>query len=75
MIVAQITLHRFRGFGSLDVLFFEDMEFMSNELGAVWWEPSEGFSYLIFSSVSLWKDADPDITILKQAKAEYAELQ
>jgi hypothetical protein len=51
------------------------MEFMSNELGAVWWEPSEGFSYLIFSSVSLWKDADPDITILKQAKAEYAELQ
>jgi len=75
MIVAQITLHHFRGFGSLDVLFFEDMEFMSNELGAVWWEQSEGFSYLIFSSVSLWKDADPDITILKQAKAEYAELQ
>jgi eukaryotic-like serine/threonine-protein kinase len=25
--------------------------------------------------LSLWKDADPDIPILKQAKAEYAKLQ
>ncbi|HKN72003.1 MAG TPA: protein kinase [Terriglobales bacterium] len=25
--------------------------------------------------LTLWKDADPDITILKQAKAEYAKLQ
>jgi hypothetical protein len=24
---------------------------------------------------SLWKDADPDIPILKQAKTEYAKLQ
>ena len=24
--------------------------------------------------LTLWKDADPDIPILKQAKAEYAEL-
>jgi hypothetical protein len=24
---------------------------------------------------ALWKDADPDIPILKQAKAEYAELR
>jgi hypothetical protein len=24
---------------------------------------------------ALWKDADPDILILKQAKAEYAKLQ
>jgi hypothetical protein len=24
---------------------------------------------------ALWKDADPDIPILKQAKAEYATLQ
>jgi hypothetical protein len=24
---------------------------------------------------TLWKDADPDIPILKQAKAEYARLQ
>ena len=24
---------------------------------------------------SLWNDADPDIPILKQAKAEYAKLQ
>src|ERR1700690_3074488 len=24
---------------------------------------------------SLWKDADPDLPILKQAKAEYAKLQ
>jgi len=24
---------------------------------------------------SLWKDADPDIPILKEAKAEYAKLQ
>jgi hypothetical protein len=25
--------------------------------------------------LALWKAADPDIPILKQAKAEYAELQ
>jgi eukaryotic-like serine/threonine-protein kinase len=25
--------------------------------------------------LALWKDADPDIPILKQAKAEYAKLQ
>ena len=24
---------------------------------------------------ALWKDADPDLPILKQAKAEYAKLQ
>jgi len=25
--------------------------------------------------LALWKDADPDIPILKQAKAEYAKLR
>ena len=25
--------------------------------------------------LALWKDADPDIPILKQAKTEYAKLQ
>jgi len=25
--------------------------------------------------LTLWKEADPDIPILKQAKAEYAKLQ
>ena len=25
--------------------------------------------------LTLWKDADPEIPILKQAKAEYAKLQ
>jgi hypothetical protein len=25
--------------------------------------------------LTLWKDADPDIAVLKQAKAEYAKLQ
>jgi len=25
--------------------------------------------------LTLWKDADPDIPVLKQAKAEYAKLQ
>jgi eukaryotic-like serine/threonine-protein kinase len=24
---------------------------------------------------SMWKDADPDVPVLKQAKAEYAKLQ
>jgi len=32
-----------------------------------------GTAYLEF--LTLWKDADPDIPILKQAKAEYAKLQ
>jgi hypothetical protein len=27
------------------------------------------------STSSLWKDADPDIPLLKEAKAEYAKLQ
>jgi hypothetical protein len=26
-------------------------------------------------SLTLWEDADPDIPILKKAKAEYAKLQ
>jgi hypothetical protein len=30
-------------------------------------------AYLDF--LTLWKDADPDIPILKEAKAEYAKLQ
>ena len=52
MIVPQITLHGFIGFGSLDVPFFEDMEFMSSDLGSVWWEPADGFSYLILGNSS-----------------------
>jgi hypothetical protein len=28
----------------------------------------------ISNSLTLWKDGDPDIPILKQAKAEYAKL-
>ena len=35
-------------------------------------EESEG---CISDFLTLWKDADPDIPILKQAKAEYAKLQ
>jgi len=31
------------------------------------------FAYNDF--LTLWKDADPDIPILKEAKAEYAKLQ
>jgi hypothetical protein len=27
------------------------------------------------SFLTLWKDADPDVPILKEAKAEYAKLQ
>jgi hypothetical protein len=27
------------------------------------------------TSGALWKDADPDVPILKEAKAEYAKLQ
>jgi hypothetical protein len=27
------------------------------------------------NSLALWKDVDPDIPILKQAKAEYAKLR
>jgi hypothetical protein len=27
------------------------------------------------SAFALWKDADPDIPILKQAKSQYAKLQ
>jgi len=34
---------------------------------------SSGHSYQDF--FTLWKDAEPDISILKQAKAEYAKLQ
>jgi hypothetical protein len=34
---------------------------------------SSGTAYNDF--LTLWKDADPDIPILKQAKAEYAKLQ
>ncbi len=30
---------------------------------------------LLFQFLALWKDADADIPILKEAKAEYAKLQ
>jgi hypothetical protein len=30
---------------------------------------------LFIDNFALWKDADPDIPILKEAKAEYAKLQ
>jgi len=29
----------------------------------------------VTTSFALWKDADPDIPILKQAKAEYEKLK
>ena len=32
-------------------------------------------AYKKMISLTLWKDADPDIPILKEAKAEYAKLQ
>jgi len=35
--------------------------------------PKARTSYQDF--LTLWKDADPDIPILKQAKAEYANLR
>jgi eukaryotic-like serine/threonine-protein kinase len=31
--------------------------------------------YRIVEFLTLWKDANPDIPILKEAKAEYAKLQ
>jgi tetratricopeptide (TPR) repeat protein len=47
------------------------------ELGRAWAESGDivkaKASYTDF--LALWKDADPDIPILKQAKAEYARLQ
>ena len=30
---------------------------------------------LLIKTSSLWKDTDPDMPILKEAKAEYAKLQ
>jgi hypothetical protein len=35
--------------------------------------PSEGTSFRNF--LGLWKDADPDIPILKEARVEYANLK
>jgi hypothetical protein len=35
--------------------------------------PITGVAYQDF--LTLWNDADPDIPILKEAKAEYAKLQ
>jgi len=37
--------------------------------------PAAGCSPLTKEFLTLWKDADPDIPILKQAKAEYTKLQ
>jgi hypothetical protein len=35
----------------------------------------KGRSRAAYQDFVLWKDADPDIPILKEAKAEYAKLQ
>jgi hypothetical protein len=34
--------------------------------------PAKARAYKVF--LTLWKDADPDVPILKEAKAEYAKL-
>jgi hypothetical protein len=43
---------------------------ISDDMTTRWNGP---FDYRDF--FTLWKDADPDVPILKQAKAEYAKLQ
>jgi len=42
-------------------------------LRCVWLMPGSPASYQDF--LTLWEDADRDVPILKQAKAEYANLQ
>jgi hypothetical protein len=37
--------------------------------------PATGCSPSTNDSLTLWKDADPDIPTLKEAKAEYAKLE
>jgi hypothetical protein len=37
--------------------------------------PATGCSPSTKDSLTLWKDADPEIPVLKHAKAEYAKLQ
>jgi hypothetical protein len=38
-------------------------------------KPQIADACMAYKFLALWKDADPDIPILKQAKAEYAKLQ
>jgi hypothetical protein len=38
-------------------------------------QPVSGHSRVYKGFLTLWKEADPDIPILKQAKGEYAKLQ
>ena len=43
---------------------------------ARWMRPAaKGGPFHLQDFLTLWKDADPDIPILKEAKAEYAKLQ
>jgi len=42
---------------------------------ALRWEIREKLATHIAIFWSYWKDADPDLPILQQAKAEYAKLQ
>jgi hypothetical protein len=44
------------------------------ELRFAWEDERSGHRHPV-RSLTLWKDADPDIPILKEAKAEYARLQ
>jgi hypothetical protein len=38
-------------------------------------DAARAWALLAYKALALWKDGDPDIPILKQAKAECAKLQ
>jgi len=61
-----------------------DRQFLSVEIKAIsptenWLTPAYTLRVRALAAykdfLTLWKDADPDMPILKQAKAEYAKLQ
>ena len=48
---------------------------LSSHRGKLWRRDTAKARTAYQDFFALWKDADPDITILKEAKAEYAKLQ
>jgi hypothetical protein len=45
--------------------------FISGRTGRYWFKARAAYNDFL----TLWKDVDPDIPVLKQAKAEYRKLQ
>ncbi len=72
-LASQVTLLKYKDGASVDATLYEDREFASSQLNAVWWQPSDGRAFASITNtsdspvtVSLTLDHDAASSILLQ---------